>query len=219
MRGNRYLLVFGLAALLGGSSFAAEVIYFTNGTTLAIRGHEVKDGMVHLDLGNESVLAFPEYMVDRIEVAGKDVKVDTDFNANRMVQGGPRRGAANSGPIDPDEGRKGVEQRIKAYTAKARAEAEERAKAAGGTTTAVPVANVRQVDLNMARDAHPHLAGNPAEPKGIDRVSQRKVMGGKIVLNQGKRRPDLVTAARATNTVPPKTPPPKPSEEGQLSPD
>jgi len=217
MCGRRYLLVFGLAVLVGGSSFAAEVIYFTNGTTMAIRGHDVKAGMIHLDLGNDSVLAFPEYMVDRIEVAGKNVKVESNFNASRMIEGGPPRGTAHPAPVDPDEARKGVEERIKAYTAKARAEAAERAKAAGATP-GVPLANTRHVDVIMARDTHPHPAGASPTNQGVARAQQRKVMGGKIMLQQGKRRPDLVKAGRATNTAPPTTPQPKPSEEGQSTP-
>jgi hypothetical protein len=143
MCAKRYLLVFGLAVLLGGVSLAAEIIYFANGTTMAIRGHEAKDGMIHVDLGNESVLAFPEYMIDRIEAAGENVRVKTNFRANQMLEGTGSSRATKPKQLDYKEAREDVQERIKNYTARAREAAEAkkntpgatRAPTAGGSTT------------------------------------------------------------------------------------
>jgi hypothetical protein len=63
-------LVLALAGLTG-VSLAAEVIYFTNGSSIPVRSHFVEDGMLHVDLGDNAFLAFPEEMVEKIEIDGE----------------------------------------------------------------------------------------------------------------------------------------------------
>jgi len=60
------VIAIGLLAA-AGSSFAEEVVYFTNGTTMPIRTHHVEGGMVHVDLGGNGFMAFPEYMIEKVE--------------------------------------------------------------------------------------------------------------------------------------------------------
>jgi hypothetical protein len=80
-----------LALLLGGPVVAEEVVYFSNGTTMAILDHTVEEGMVHVRLGVDSSIAFPAASVDRITKAGKDVFVGSEIEGgahkNKMVQG------------------------------------------------------------------------------------------------------------------------------------
>jgi len=219
MCAKRFLLVFGLAVLLGGVSLAAEIIYFANGTTMAIRGHEAKDGMIHVDLGDESVLAFPEYMVDRIEAAGENVRVKTNFRANQMLKGtGSGRSGSPAAEVDIQAAQEDVQERIKSYTARAR-EAAEAKESTPGANLAGGVANTRHPDYSMAADVRPRPADPPPTAHSIARAPQRKVIGGKIVIEQGRKKPELVMPARAFKNAPPKTPQAEPSQEGQSTPD
>jgi len=70
----RKLTFFTLALVLvglSGASLADEVVTFTNGTSMAVRSHYVEDGMLHVDLGGNAFLAFPEDMVESIVVDGE----------------------------------------------------------------------------------------------------------------------------------------------------
>jgi hypothetical protein len=82
-----------LAVLLGlalaSPALAEEIIYFTNGQSMPIRGHTIKDGMVQVDLGGNGFLAFPQHLVEKIERAGSNVVLEQSGAAerNRMFQG------------------------------------------------------------------------------------------------------------------------------------
>ncbi len=86
-----------LAAMLTAPVVAGELIHFTSGTTMEIQGHHVEDGMIHVDLGGGSSIAFPVSMIDEITRHGSNV-----YNANvvrrssNVVSSGVR-GAGRSG--------------------------------------------------------------------------------------------------------------------------
>lgn len=82
---------------------AEEIIYFTNGTSMPIRSHRIEGDMVHVDLGGNGFMAFPMFMVDRVD--GTDqVKLKPSSSrpgSNRMVAsartgGGEGNGAAEA---------------------------------------------------------------------------------------------------------------------------
>jgi hypothetical protein len=67
-----------LAMALGAIALPAvaeEIIHFKNGASLAIRGHKVTEGMIHVDMGEDAFIGFPMSMVERVEKAGQDVYV------------------------------------------------------------------------------------------------------------------------------------------------
>ncbi len=66
---------------------AEEIIYFKTGQTLPIRTHEFREGMVRVDLGDNAMMEFPEFTIDRIEVAGKHVLLKRSYltGVNRLV--------------------------------------------------------------------------------------------------------------------------------------
>jgi len=68
-------------------SAAEEIVYFKTGQSMPIRSHEVIDGMLTVDLGDNNVMAFPEFTIDRIEIAGKTVSLKPSYGhgANRRV--------------------------------------------------------------------------------------------------------------------------------------
>lgn len=81
-------IVVGLVVLLLAlPSAAEEIVYFTNGQSIPIRSHEIVDGMVQMDLGDNSMLAFPEFTIDRIEIASQDVLLRPSYGtaSNRRV--------------------------------------------------------------------------------------------------------------------------------------
>lgn len=86
----------GLVILLGLALPAAaeEIVYFTNGTSMAIRSHTVDREMIRVDLGAGSVMAFPISMVERVEKAGRDVFQGPGYRpTNQAFEGadpGPR---------------------------------------------------------------------------------------------------------------------------------
>lgn len=77
MRKNRLvfplLILSALLAVAATQVSAEEVVYFNNGTSMPIRSHTIENGMVHVDLGDNGFMAFPEYMVERID--GSTVKL------------------------------------------------------------------------------------------------------------------------------------------------
>lgn len=89
MRREHLILVPCLLILLTAiPALAEEVIYFTNGTSMPIRSHEVRGDMLHVDLGSDAFMAFPLYMVEKIEDAGKEVSLTPSFSAgNKIVAG------------------------------------------------------------------------------------------------------------------------------------
>jgi hypothetical protein len=60
---------------------AEEIIVFKSGQTLPIRSHTIEDGMVRVDLGDNSMMAFPEIAVDRIDRADKNVMLKRSYGA------------------------------------------------------------------------------------------------------------------------------------------
>jgi hypothetical protein len=85
MRLRRFILPALLLLCLTGPALAEEIIYFTNGTSMPIRSHEVKDEMIHVDLGSEAFMAFPLRMVEKIEAAGKEIALRPSFAGGTNV--------------------------------------------------------------------------------------------------------------------------------------
>ena len=85
MRRNLLLSLAFLGLAFPGAVVAEEIVYFTNGTTMAIISHKVENEMVHVDLGSDAFMAFPEYMVERIEKAGDNVYLPPSFRRTNIA--------------------------------------------------------------------------------------------------------------------------------------
>jgi len=83
-----------LAVVLAAASaaFAEEILHFSNGLTLAIRSHVIEDGMIHVDLGGNGLIAFPAAQVERITKAGRDVYLPPSFAMANVATSGERSG-------------------------------------------------------------------------------------------------------------------------------
>ena len=81
-------VVLGMLLLAAGSLvFAEEIIYFTNGTAMPIQSYKIIDEMIHVDLGSDGKIAFPERNVERIEEAGHDVYLGPSLRTNVTTGG------------------------------------------------------------------------------------------------------------------------------------
>lgn len=117
MRRTSFLVSVLVLVIAGsGAVLAEEIVHLTNGTTMAIRSHTIKDGMIHVDLGSNALMAFPAYMVEKIEKAGKDVYVGPSYQraniaASRIGGGGNVQvstGSTRGGAAYPMTGRSSV---------------------------------------------------------------------------------------------------------------
>lgn len=101
MKSRRLGVVMAVAGLLAATpSLADEILYFTNGTTMAVRNHTIdKDkDMISVDLGNGARMGFPTYMVDKIESGGRDVFLNPTYHpSNQAVAGVPNAGGSGGG--------------------------------------------------------------------------------------------------------------------------
>ncbi len=92
------VLVAAAVGSLSSVAFADEVVKFTNGAEMPVVSHTVEKGMVKLDLGNNSFIAFPMSMVDKIINAGHDVFLNPTFHlSNQAVAAGA--GTATGSPF------------------------------------------------------------------------------------------------------------------------
>lgn len=69
-------------------ALADEVIYFTNGATMAIRSHEVEGDMIRVNLGAGAVMAFPISMVERVQVGTRDVFTGPAYRPSNQALAG-----------------------------------------------------------------------------------------------------------------------------------
>jgi hypothetical protein len=110
MKSRRLGIVIAVAGLLAVTpSLADEILYFANGMTMAVRTHTIDKGkeMISVDLGNGAKMAFPTYMVDKIESGGRDVFLNPTYHpANQAVAGAPNTGGsggASGVAMSPDQ--------------------------------------------------------------------------------------------------------------------
>ena len=97
MRPIQCLAFAAAVLLLAGVAVAEdEIVHFTNGTSMAVRSHTVEGGMVKVDLGKESYMAFPLVMVEKITKAGRELDL-TGGPSNRAV-GSDAGGSGGGGP-------------------------------------------------------------------------------------------------------------------------
>ena len=73
--------------VLASPAFADEIVYFTNGTSMAIESHVLLDEAVRVNLGGQAFMEFPREQIDKIETASGRLSL-TAAGANRIVPGG-----------------------------------------------------------------------------------------------------------------------------------
>ena len=85
MRPIQSLAFAAVVLLLAGVVVAEdEIIYFTNGTTMAVESHSIEEDTVRVDLGGQAIMEFPLEQIEKIETAAGEVPIPPP-GANRMV--------------------------------------------------------------------------------------------------------------------------------------
>lgn len=154
------LLLVTMAALAVGPAVAEEIIFFTNGTQMAIRGHSVEGEMVHVDLGDNAFMAFPFEKVERIEKAGENVFLSpSSSSTNKMIKVEPVPGAA------PVSGRRGAHKT-----------AWERARSHGTDNESNAVERDPKTGLAVAR---PYSHSNQHGKRMLAAAGSHAVLGGR----------------------------------------
>jgi hypothetical protein len=189
-------IVTGLSMLLALPVAAEEIVYFNNGQSLPVRSTELIDGMVHVDLGDNAFLAFPESSIDRIEVAGKDVAIKPSYGSasNRRVP--TPEGSYPSQNFPRPQDRKFVEMD---NTYASPVETDERTGLAGYRPMAhSPGRNKRQMFVHgnvRVLGNHPTKKGGGETYTGTTQLGSHHVIGG-------------ITPRRNPNAYNPNTPEP-----------
>jgi hypothetical protein len=92
-------------ALVAVPTLAEEIVYFTNGTSMAIESHEIDGTNVRVNLGGQGFLAFPLEQIDKIETAEGEVPLPRP-SANQIVNR-PRATAGVVRGTEPSRLRRG----------------------------------------------------------------------------------------------------------------
>lgn len=87
MQWKRMLPLTCLLALLCAPAVADEIVYFTNGTSMTVAGHEIDEGVIRLDLGDQAFVAFPIEQIDKIETTDGITHNANEIRANRIAPG------------------------------------------------------------------------------------------------------------------------------------
>jgi hypothetical protein len=203
MRHTRIFLLGLLVALVlaAGPARAEEIIYFTNGSTMPIRTHEVKGNMIHVDLGGDSFMAFPLAMVEKIEVAGKGVMLDPSFSGGNMRTSTGLPGAG-SYPVRGQRPPSHSDSRI----TRGNLNSEENPNLERDNDMGVVVERpFRGSESKAARSL-----GQVVHPR---QLTNRKVVGQKVPRGMRGNRPPLVSLAPKTTSKSADPPPTPPAEQ------
>jgi hypothetical protein len=115
MRVGRSLLgLLALGVVIATPAVADEIVYFTNGTFLPVTSHRVEKEMISVELGGNSRMGFPLYMVDKIESAGRNVFLNPTYHpANQAIAAAAGAPVTNAG-AHPVTGEGNVPSRYRA---------------------------------------------------------------------------------------------------------
>ena len=86
-------ILLGSLLLLAVPAAAEQIVYFTNGTTMAVMSHKIDGDMIQVDLGEGAKMSFPASTIDRVEDAG---------GHRVQVNAGPRNRMTSSPERDRD---------------------------------------------------------------------------------------------------------------------
>lgn len=203
MRHTRIFLLGLLIALVlaAGPARAEEIIYFTNGSTMPIRTHEVQGNMIHVDLGGDAFMAFPLAMVEKIEVAGKGVMLDPSFSGGNMRTSTGLPGAG-SYPVRGQRPPSHSDSRV----TRGNLNSEENPNLERDDDMGVVVERPFSGSESKAK----RQLGQVVHPR---QLTNRKVVGQKVPRGMRGDRPPLVSLAPKPTSKPADPPPTPPAEQ------
>jgi hypothetical protein len=201
-----FLCLAFLLLLAAGTARAEEIIYFTNGTAMPIRAYEVRDSMIHVDLGGDSFMAFPLTMVEKVEAAGKEVVLDPSFSGN-MRSSTAAPGAGGNFPVRGSVPSRYSDSKNKLPLQVAEEDPEVDYDGKMGVAVYRPFQGSRQAGKRMVGAAGNQRVTGRSDRLGAQRVGSRHVIGATDPPNANNGRPPLVGLEPKSTTKPPTQPP------------
>jgi hypothetical protein len=211
MRASRWFPALLVVGLLASPALAEEIIYFTNGTTMPIKSHTVVREMIHVDLGVNSYMAFPLYMVEKVTRAGEEVELNRSTVArNRMATSHAVNASMVQTKPTTETTNLSMEEKVRRYTQAARngelSGSQRNASQPNPGRRSTSADHLTSVDMDSTAHAPPRQQFAGASENlsgrrlGIVRPSQRKTVGGKII---GKRGGVELVGLRREFSAPP----------------
>ena len=195
-----------LLILAAGAVQAEEIVYFTNGNAMPIRSHEVRGSMIHVDLGSDAFMAFPLSMVEKVEVAGKEVVLDPSFSSNKVFStAGP--GGGGNFPVRGTEPSRYSDSKNKLPMEIAEEDPSVDYDGKMGVAVYRPYHNSNQAGKRALASAGHRRAGGSSERLGTRRVGNRHVIGGADPPGASRGKPPIVSLEPKSKASTP-TPPP-----------
>jgi hypothetical protein len=199
---------------------ADEVIYFTNGTTMAIRSHEVEGDMIRVSLGAGAVMAFPISMVERVQVGSRDVFTGPAYRPSNQALAGEAGARAASVEVSRDS-TVSAEGSLPARYRMNRAEASTRAGSDDSFTAPASAGrSSRMGPASRLRRPNVHAPGMAPPPEGSVILGDRYVLSSRStsaspdkpeIMSFGPRAVPDAQAPQPGGEVPPSPEPTPPS--------
>ncbi len=214
-----------LLALFAASfpAMADEVIYFTNGATMAIRSHEVEGDMIRVNLGAGAVMAFPVSMVERVQVGTRDVFTGPAYRPSNQALAGAEGTQAPPVEVSTDntvsaEGSLPARYRMNRAEMSSRAGADDSFTAPGSTgrsRRAGPASRLRRPNVPAPGMASPPEGSVVMGDRYMIAPGSPEASAGKPeVMSFGPRMdPDAQTPPPAAEAQPGPEPTPEPPPE------
>jgi hypothetical protein len=208
-----FLCLAFLLLLAAGTARAEEIIYFTNGTAMPIRAYEVRDSMIHVDLGGDSFMAFPLTMVEKVEAAGKEVVLDPSFSGN-MRSSTAAPGAGGNFPVRGSVPSRYSDSKNKLPLQVAEEDPEVDYDGKMGVAVYRPFQGSNQMGKRGLGASGNQRAMGLSDRAGSRRVGGRHVIGSTQPPNASNGRPPLMSLEAKTKSDTPPPPPPTDQEDG-----
>jgi hypothetical protein len=211
MRRKSFVLTgLGLALILcAGTVSAEEIVFFANGTSMPIRTHEIRGEMLHVDLGGDSFMAFPLYMVEKIEKAGQNVILKPSYSAGNQIM----PGAGGDGGGRPDLSAAPIRRTSTIRGESTQQQAPIDRKTKGMIGAPVPDSNHTTGRANMKDNFDPRMQRGRSRSNYINtkQIGSKRVVG----VDDSVRRSPVPASITEYQKAP--TPPPKEDSDSSSS--
>jgi hypothetical protein len=194
---SRAILILAVVSVAVLPVAAEEILHFKSGSAMPVVSHTVKGDMVHVDLGDGALLAFPLANVDHIEAAGEHINLRQGSvpvsSVMRVVPSGPGSDDAGRGARAANSGRGNeLKEEPQQYDPAIQIDSK-------GVAVYRPMANSAQVakrDTGFAGNRRVRTGRGTGAYKGTRQVGTKMVIG-----NNGPRGRTDGAGATASPTI------------------
>lgn len=156
---KKTLILFVTAAFAVLPALAGEVVYFSDGTTMTIESHLSRDGVVRVNLGGQSFMAFPMDRIEKIVTTEGRVLLDEHTASSNQMTARPQAVAGTINGTTTGRQRRGSWE---------------------GELTEATTDSSRSVDRNGLAVYLPYGAEAPPNKRGIGVVGRRELYNSPV---------------------------------------